>query len=85
MRHTSVKDIEISCCKKHQRPCWSISALIASANKKNIGIPFNDYQSFFNYLVNNCSKEDRIHVSWDCTPYPKTICIDMQTNWEGIN
>ena len=38
------------------------SALTASANKKDIGIPFNDYQSVFNYLVKNVSMEDRLYV-----------------------
>lgn len=52
------------------------SALTASANKKDISIPFNDYQSVFNYLVKNVSMEDRLYVLCYCM----TICIDMQLN-----
>lgn len=56
------------------------SALTASANKKDISIPFNDYQSVFNYLVKNVSMEDRLYVLCYCM----TICIDMQLNQEEV-
>lgn len=50
------KDIEMCSCKTHLHAFWFIESLMKSAKKRNIPISLNSYNSFFDYLTQDCSK-----------------------------
>ena len=82
MRHTTVKDIEMWCCRTH--PQWSIQALINCSKKHNVELPFFDYNSFFQYLTVECQSDDRTYISWLCTPDKKSFCQHISSKWESV-
>ena len=52
-----------------------------SAEKQKIPISFNSYNSFFDYLTQDCPKEPSAYISWDCTPTKKDICKEVSSKW----
>lgn len=84
IRHTTIKDMEMCCCKLHLHSRWSINALVECANKNHLEIPFIDYQSFFQHLSASCSKDQYAYINWNCTPNEKLVCDDIQSKWGEI-
>ena len=52
-----------------------------SAEKQNIPISFNSYNSFFDYLTQDCPKEPLAYISWDCTRSKKDIYKEVSSKW----
>ena len=52
-----------------------------SAEKQKIPISFNSYNSFFDYLTQDCPKEPSAYISWDCTRSKKDIYKEVSSKW----
>ena len=52
-----------------------------SAEKQKIPISFNSYNSFFDYLTQDCPKEPSAYISWDCTRSKKGIYKEVSSKW----
>ena len=85
VRHTTLKDIEMCCCRQHLHArCWSIDAFAECSKKHGVVQPFFEYEYFFKYMYGDCQSESRTHISWECTPNDKSICRHMRSKWESI-
>ena len=84
VRHTDMKDLEMCCCKLHLHARLVIAAIIECAKKQNIELPLHDCQSFFEYLMEDCQKEQHAYISWKCTPDHRTICDNMKSKWNSL-
>ena len=52
-----------------------------SAEKQKIPISFNSYNSFFDYLTQDCPKDPSAYISWGCFPNKKDICKKVSSKW----
>ena len=63
VRGATPADIEMCCCKKHLCACWSIKALLNSAKKQNITLPFTSCATFFDFLTADCEKSETMYLT----------------------
>ena len=84
IRGATTADIEMCCCKKHLQARWSIKALLDSAKKQNITLPFTSYATFFDFLTADCEKSKMTYLKWECSPDSTAICSDIKQKWEHL-
>lgn len=63
IRHATLKDIEMCCCKKHLHARWSIDVLAEYSKRNGVDQPFNNYESFFQHVFANCRSQEQAHKS----------------------
>lgn len=84
IRTETEKDIEMCCCKHHLHARWSIESIVKSAKEHNLGIPFEDYASFFAYLYSDCDDSETAYIPWSCTPNKNEFCTNIKHKWENL-
>ena len=58
VRVATSKDLAMCVCKTHLHARWSIQALIDCLKKKNIAIPFKNYETFFEFVTADCESTE---------------------------
>ena len=81
VHHASDRDLVMCCCKLHLHARWSIKALISLLTKQEIAFPPQDYDGFFNFLYEQCTKEEYTYICWECTPDRKLVCSEIMNKW----
>ena len=64
-----------SCTLVHKSP---------SAKVKRIELPFDSYNSFFEYLHNECEKSMTTYVAWGCASNMKLMCAHAEQKYNSI-
>ena len=75
--------MEVCCCKIHLHGRWSINALIECAEKSDLQLSFNDYETFFKQLHSNCPSGEFTYVDWACAD-GQQLCIHAKHEWEAL-
>ena len=74
IHNTSLKDMEMCCCKLHLHIRWCIKGILECAKKLEIRRTPSDYKSFYDIFDTDCEGADNTYISWECTPDKKKIC-----------
>ena len=85
IRTETEKDIEMCCCMLHLHARWLIGALIESAEKQSIAIPFSCYNTFFHILTEKCETSPTTYIPWVCTLNKKTFCNEITEIWKELS
>ena len=78
------RDMEMWVCKNHLHARYAIASLIECANKQNIQLDISSYETFFEYITQNCPKVDDTYIAWECCPDKKTVCNNITANWHSL-
>ena len=51
-----------------------------------IKLPFDNYNSFHEYLSSNCPADENgtAYIDWSCTPSKNQMCDHITNNWENL-
>lgn len=72
------------CCKLHLHARWTVDAILKSAEKQEIDLPFTDYASFFEHITANCPDSSVAYLNWSCTPNKKEFCDDIKESSQKL-
>ena len=83
---TATKAVEVCCCEDNLHARWSVNALIKSCKKTKYWHRPDKLLivHFFNFITSECPTEERVYISWDCTPDTKTLCASIINKWESF-